>query len=64
MPPMSTRLQSGTRPSGGLVSYPAADLQAEVAFLSMQVHWTLEEILTLEHRDRNRWIDQINDLTA
>ena len=60
---MSTRLQTGTRPSGGLVSYPAADLQAEVAFLSMQVHWTLEEILTLEHRDRNRWIDQINDLT-
>ncbi|MFH7242451.1 MAG: DUF6760 family protein [Spirulina sp.] len=46
-----------------MVSYPAADLQAEVAFLSMQVHWTLEEILSLEHRDRNRWIDQINDLT-
>ncbi|WOD37069.1 DUF6760 family protein [Nodosilinea sp. E11] len=45
------------------MTYPADDLQAEVAFLSMQVHWTLDEILSLEHRDRNRWIDQINRLT-
>ncbi len=28
----------------------------------MQVHWTLTEILNLEHRDRNRWIDQIDQI--
>lgn len=60
---MPTCLCRGALPGGGVVSYPAADLQAEVAFLSLQVHWTLEEILSLEHRDRNRWIDQINQLT-
>jgi hypothetical protein len=60
MPPC---LCCGAFPGGGVLSYPADDLQAEVAFLSMQVHWTLNEILGLEHRDRNRWIDQINRLT-
>lgn len=60
MPPC---LRRGACPGGGVLTYPADDLQAEVAFLSMQVHWTLDEILSLEHRDRNRWIEQINRLT-
>lgn len=60
MPPYLCR---GACPGGGVLTYPADDLQAEVAFLSMQVHWTLDEILSLEHRDRNRWIDRINSLT-
>lgn len=61
---MPSQLRRRFSPGGGVVSYPAQDLREEVAFLSMQVHWTLEEILSLEHRDRNQWIDQINRLTT
>ncbi|MGG6296336.1 DUF6760 family protein [Leptolyngbya sp. AN02str] len=61
---MSPQLFGRLIARGGIVSYPAQDLREEVAFLSMQVHWTLDEILSLEHRDRNQWIDQINRLTT
>jgi hypothetical protein len=44
------------------MSYPPNDLRGEIAFLSMQVHWTLDEILNLEHRDRTRWIDQVRQV--
>ena len=31
----------------------------EVAFLARHVHWTLTELLTLDHAQRQRWVREI-----
>jgi len=34
----------------------------EVAFLGRHVHWTLTELLSLDHTQRRRWVDEVNGL--
>jgi hypothetical protein len=31
----------------------------EVAFLGRHVHWTLVELLTLDHAQRRRWVREV-----
>lgn len=31
----------------------------EVAFLGRHVHWTLHELLDLDHAARLRWVDEV-----
>lgn len=31
----------------------------EVAYLGHHVHWTLEELLKLDHVERNRWLQEL-----
>jgi hypothetical protein len=40
-----------------------ADLFAETAQLAHHFHWSLDSILDLEHRDRRRFLDEINALS-
>jgi hypothetical protein len=32
-----------------------------VAFLGRQVHWTLSEVLDLDHGQRRRWVSEVQD---
>ena len=48
------------RAAGGIVGYPLGRLNEEMAFLAYHFHWPLEQILTLEHRDRRTWVSQIS----
>ncbi|MFD5270392.1 DUF6760 family protein [Streptomyces sp. NPDC058335] len=41
-----------------------ARIRREVAFLGRQVHWSLAELLTLDHSERLHWIREIADVTA
>jgi hypothetical protein len=34
----------------------------EVAFLGRHVHWTLAEVLGLDHAQRQRWVREVADL--
>jgi hypothetical protein len=37
----------------------------EVAFLGRHVHWTLDELLSLDHASRRRWVHEVtSQLTA
>jgi hypothetical protein len=31
----------------------------EVAFLGRHVHWTLVELLSLDHAERQRWVHEV-----
>lgn len=42
------------------MSYPLDKLYEEVAFIAYHFHWTFEDILNLEHGDRQRFIDEIS----
>jgi hypothetical protein len=35
-------------------------LYEEVAFIAYHFHWPYEEIINLEHRERQRWVEEIS----
>lgn len=41
------------------MTYAADQLHEEVAYLAYHFHWSLDQILDLEHGDRLRYIGQI-----
>ena len=41
--------------------YEPRDLFAQVAYLGRHLHWTLSDVLNLEHRDREAFIDAVSD---
>jgi hypothetical protein len=55
-----TCVRCGDRWPGGIVGYPLDSLYEEVAFIAFHFHWSLEEILNLEHGDRQRFMDEIS----
>ncbi len=42
-----------------MIGYPLDQLQEEVAYIAMNFHWSMMEILTLDHRDRRQWVTVI-----
>jgi hypothetical protein len=44
------------------VGYPLDQLNEEVAFIAYHFHWSPEQIMNLEHRDRRSWVEQISAL--
>ncbi len=45
-----------------MIGYPLERLYEEVAYVAYHFHWTLDEILCLEHRDRLRWVEEIGKI--
>ncbi|WP_413039009.1 DUF6760 family protein [Roseofilum sp. SID1] len=45
--------------AGGVTGYPLPQLYREVAFIAFHFHWSRAEILTLEHQERQQWVEQI-----
>ena len=64
MPAMQQSLQSGVGAIGGILGYPLDQLHEEVAVIAFHFHWHLEDILQLEHFERQRWVESISKLTG
>ncbi|WP_196942965.1 DUF6760 family protein [Streptomyces sclerotialus] len=41
------------------MTYATDRMHEEIAYIAYHFHWSLEEILDLEHRDRRRYVEQI-----
>lgn len=41
------------------MGYPSDRLFEEVAYLAYYFHWPYDEILRLEHRERQRWVAEV-----
>jgi hypothetical protein len=41
------------------MTYATERLFEEIAYVSYHLHWSLEEILELEHSDRQRFVEEI-----
>ncbi|WP_373279566.1 DUF6760 family protein [Gordonia rhizosphera] len=39
-------------------------LYREISYVALNFHWGRDEILDLEHAERQRYVGMINDLTA
>jgi hypothetical protein len=44
------------------VGYPLEPLYEEVAFVAYHFHWSHAEVLSLEHAERRRWVQQISGI--
>jgi hypothetical protein len=41
------------------VGYPLDRLFEEVAYVAYHFHWPYDQILLMEHRERQQWVDEI-----
>ena len=55
-------VRDGRRAPGGIVGYPLDWVYQEVAVLSMRTHWTYDDVLSIDHAERRRWIEEIKKL--
>ena len=63
MPGMSGKIQGGSiQPGGGIIGYPLNRLHEEVAYIAYHFHWPRADILSLEHAERQRWVQEIADI--
>ncbi len=40
--------------------YPLDRLHEEVAFLAYHFHWDYETIMNMEHRERQKWCEEVS----
>ena len=62
MSQVRTPVRSGGPTTGGIAGYPLDRLYEEVAFVAYHFHWPHEEILSMEHRERQRWVEEISKI--
>lgn len=59
MSELRTSVHHRPEPHGGIAGYPLDRLYEEVAYIAYHFHWSLDQVLTLEHRERQAWVAQI-----
>lgn len=62
MSPVQYSILGGARISGGVISYPSQQLYEEVAFIAYHFHWQRDDILNLDHANRQLWVAEINKI--
>lgn len=45
-----------------MTGYPLERLYEEVAYIAYHFHWPYAEIMSLDHRERQRWVEEIAKL--
>ncbi|WP_329455854.1 DUF6760 family protein [Streptomyces sp. NBC_01497] len=46
------------------MTYATDRVHEEIAYIAYHFHWSLEDILDLEHRDRRRYAQEIASLVS
>jgi hypothetical protein len=44
------------------LSYPLERLYQEVAYIAYHFHWSLDDVLEMEHRERQVWVREISEI--
>jgi hypothetical protein len=55
-----TSVRFGGGIPGGIISYLLNRIYEEVAFIAYHFHWSFEEIVNMEHIERQRWCEEIS----
>ena len=56
---MPDQVRGGSRQPGGVLGYPLDQVYEEVAYVAYHFHWPAHEVLDFEHRERQRWVQEI-----
>ncbi len=43
-----------------MISYPLDRIYEEVAFIAFHFHWSCDDIMNMENRERQRWVEEIS----
>jgi hypothetical protein len=54
------RVRSEDAAAGGIAGYPLDRLYEEVAFIAYHFHWPHDEIMGMDHKERQRWVEEIS----
>lgn len=44
------------------MSYPLERIYQEVAYIGYHFHWAIDDILEMEHRERQIWVREISEI--
>ncbi len=47
-----------------MIGYPLDRIYEEVAFIAYHFHWQHEDIMNMEHRERQRWCEEISKINS
>lgn len=63
MPRVQAQLRGrpGSR-AGGIISYPLEKIYQEVAYIAYHFHWSVDEVLAMEHKERQVWVQEISEI--
>lgn len=42
-----------------MIGYPSSRLYEEVAFIAYHFHWPYDQIMNLDHKERQRWVTEV-----
>lgn len=42
-----------------MIGYPLSRLFEEVAFIAYHFHWPYDQIMGLDHKERQRWVSEV-----
>jgi hypothetical protein len=45
-----------------MIGYPPESLLEEVAFIAYYLHWPMDQIMSLDHRERQRWVAEVSKI--
>ncbi len=45
-----------------MMGYPCDLIFGEVAFIAYYLHWPMEQIMSLDHRERQRWVGEVSKI--
>ena len=48
--------------AGGIRLYPKDELYREMSFISYYFHWSMEEVMELDHMSRRKWCSEISEI--
>ena len=43
-----------------MMGYPVDKIYEETSFIAYYFHWTHDQIMSMEHRDRRKWCEEIS----
>lgn len=47
-----------------MIVYPLDRLYREVAYVAYHLHWPHDQIMGMEHLERQRWVDEVAAINA
>jgi len=63
VPGVQAQLRGRSRSrAGGIISYPLEKIYQEVAYIAYHFHWPVDEILAMEHKERQVWVQEISEI--
>jgi len=43
-----------------MIGYSLEAMHEEVAFIAYYLHWPYEQLMSLDHRERQRWVKEVS----